>query len=834
MKNQSKGKKALNLFSQKTRGLLIAGMFCISLISTAYPQGIVTGGTYKIIARHSGKVLEVLNGGTANGTNVQQAAFTDSAYQKWVITDVGGGYWKMCPMHRTNAALRKSASNVEMRSYTDEDTRHWGLVDVGDGYFQIMAKGLNQCVTIAAGSTDDGANAAVVDADVSLKYQHFRFESTTGGTPTLSVDPLILPLGFSGVSTPSVEQTYTIKGTSLSPESGDITITAPSPFEISVTSGSGFAPSATVPYTGGTLATKTVYVRFTPSAIESYSGLISNSGGGAAKLDVAVNGKGADYSSPKLIVSKTSLPVGYVLVNKPSREMAYTITGYGLTPASGNITITAPLGFEVSKNSGTGFASSLTLPYAGGGLLETSIFARLIPTEIKSYSGNITNTGGGISTLDIAVSGTGVNLPQAGRPVGFGQHTTGGHGGTIVTVATYEELEDYASREGAYIIMVKDTIEKTDGGMMDVTSNKSIIGIGANATIKGFGLKMGLQTDDYVTSPPENRIKNVIIQNLTFTDSPDDNINATMFTENIWIDHCAFYTQADGAIDIIRGCDWATISWCHFVGCAKTSLIGSNDFNEHQSAGRLHTTYHNNSFWYTKSRNPRARYGKVHCFNNQIFRMGDYGIGVGHKGNLFIENQYFWRAGDAWQLMYEGGHEGILTNAGWVRETGNIYDTDCGRHPTVMPPDSALWHPLEFYYYEAKSAEWVRDTLCVTDISDINNPKILSQLTGPKAGISTGIEDVILPAGKGFSFTQNYPNPFNEATTLKYNLFKPENVLIKIYDYTGKELGTLENAFQTVGQHEVIWQPKGLSNGIYFIRLQVGDNSETMKIILQN
>ncbi len=46
--------------SMKTKCLFIVGIFCLSLINVAYSQGVVDGETYRIIARHSGKVLEVL------------------------------------------------------------------------------------------------------------------------------------------------------------------------------------------------------------------------------------------------------------------------------------------------------------------------------------------------------------------------------------------------------------------------------------------------------------------------------------------------------------------------------------------------------------------------------------------------------------------------------------------------------------------------------------------------------------------------------------------------------------------------------------------------------
>lgn len=84
-----------------------------------------------------------------------------------------------------------------------------------------------------------------------------------------------------------------------------------------------------------------------------------------------------------------------------------------------------------------------------------------------------------------------------------------------------------------------------------------------------------------------------------------------------------------------------------------------------------------------------------------------------------------------------------------------------------------------------------------------------------------------------FNLNQNYPNPFNPSTTIKYNLFKSVIVNLKIYNLAGQEIETLINKYQIAGKHELKWIADGLSSGIYFYRLHVGEFSETKKLILQ-
>jgi Tol biopolymer transport system component len=86
---------------------------------------------------------------------------------------------------------------------------------------------------------------------------------------------------------------------------------------------------------------------------------------------------------------------------------------------------------------------------------------------------------------------------------------------------------------------------------------------------------------------------------------------------------------------------------------------------------------------------------------------------------------------------------------------------------------------------------------------------------------------------KDFKLMQNYPNPFNPSTTIKYNLDRPDNVLLTVYNVLGKKIETLVNEYQPVGEYEITWQPEGLASGVYFNRLQTGVYSETKKLILQ-
>jgi len=121
--------------------------------------------------------------------------------------------------------------------------------------------------------------------------------------PTITVSPSSLNFGYVAPGSTSGEMSYTMAGIVLSPESGNITITPPANFEVSFTSGSGFSKSAiTAAYSSGILDPLTVYVRFKPTGITSYSGSITHSGGTAANQEVNLAGSGITYCTPSASV----------------------------------------------------------------------------------------------------------------------------------------------------------------------------------------------------------------------------------------------------------------------------------------------------------------------------------------------------------------------------------------------------------------------------------------------------------------------------------------------------------------------------------------------------
>jgi len=96
---------------------------------------------------------------------------------------------------------------------------------------------------------------------------------------------------------------------------------------------------------------------------------------------------------------------------------------------------------------------------------------------------------------------------------------------------------------------------------------------------------------------------------------------------------------------------------------------------------------------------------------------------------------------------------------------------------------------------------------------------------------------------EGFILYQNYPNPFNPSTKIKFTLTPSlslrervsegqERVTLNIFDVLGNEVATIVDEYKPAGSYEVTFNSAGLSSGIYFYQLSVGDLKTTKPMLL--
>lgn len=107
-------------------------------------------------------------------------------------------------------------------------------------------------------------------------------------------------------------------------------------------------------------------------------------------------------ATPLITVTGSLSNFGDVLLGNSSAEQTYTVEGSNL---SNDISINAPVGFEISLTSGSGFTDSIGLSQIGGSVITTTIYARFSPVVLGAASGNISHSSTGATTVNQPVNG---------------------------------------------------------------------------------------------------------------------------------------------------------------------------------------------------------------------------------------------------------------------------------------------------------------------------------------------------------------------------------------------------------------------------------------------
>ncbi len=177
------------------------------------------------------------------------------------------------------------------------------------------------------------------------------------------------------------------------------------------------------------------------------------------------------------------------------------------------------------------------------------------------------------------------------------------------------------------------------------------------------------------------------------------------------------------------------------------------------------------------------------------------------NGELFM--QYSVDEGETWSMPLN------ITNS----PTPDCFEGHCA---------SDLWPSL---------ADKVDDYLHIFYVCDCGGPNFWNE---PQANYLlylaypnplTGLTDRDNLPGK-FELFHNYPNPFNINTTIKYSLKEKDAISLSIYNITGQKVATLFEGKQEAGDHQITWDAKDISSGIYFAKLETEDKSQSIRMTL--
>ena len=90
---------------------------------------------------------------------------------------------------------------------------------------------------------------------------------------------------------------------------------------------------------------------------------------------------------------------------------------------------------------------------------------------------------------------------------------------------------------------------------------------------------------------------------------------------------------------------------------------------------------------------------------------------------------------------------------------------------------------------------------------------------------------------ENFELKGNYPNPFNPVTVIPFTLPMQADVLIEVFDISGRRVARITDRQYEAGHHQVSFDAGSLASGVYLIRavmrsVEGGDHQFTRKMAL--
>jgi len=129
-------------------------------------NGILSGGTYKLMNRASGLMIDVPGGQNTNALQLQQWTDNNATAQRWVVDDVGSS----TNVYRLTSVSSSDGKVMDVRNGTANDgeaiqlmqsfgnnAQRFRLIKLSNGYWSLLNVSSNKAVEVAGSSTSNGA-----------------------------------------------------------------------------------------------------------------------------------------------------------------------------------------------------------------------------------------------------------------------------------------------------------------------------------------------------------------------------------------------------------------------------------------------------------------------------------------------------------------------------------------------------------------------------------------------------------------------------------------------------------------------------------------------------
>ncbi|MDB5203395.1 MAG: hypothetical protein JWQ27_2804 [Ferruginibacter sp.] len=281
----------------------------------------------------------------------------------------------------TNAGSPGFTLTVDGTNFTAASVVAWNGSDRTTTF--VNSTQLTAAIPATDVATAGSASVAVTTpgAAAASNAQTFTINAVSGGTFTLT--QTLADFGNVCINTTAGPNSFILSGNNLDgSNSSTITIAALAGFSYSETSGGTYTPTLSFTYTGNSFTGKEIFVKFSPTAVQSYNGDILINGGSVVNYPVPA--KGAGINQPPAVTTNPATSVTATTAVLPG-----TISFIGCAP------VTA-YGIEYSPNSGFVEGTGTIVPASNlsGGNFSVSISGLAPNTRyyFKAYATNSLGT----------------------------------------------------------------------------------------------------------------------------------------------------------------------------------------------------------------------------------------------------------------------------------------------------------------------------------------------------------------------------------------------------------------------------------------------------------
>lgn len=205
---------------------------------------------------------------------------------------------------------------------------------------------------------------------------------------------------------------------------------------------------------------------------------------------------------------------------------------------------------------------------------------------------------------------------------------------------------------------------------------------------------------------------------------------------------------------------------------------------------------------------------------------------TGRTGGVYVSQDF----GATWQRT---SLDSVPVSALGLYGGGNIHAGIGNHYYPGFQNYAGFWMSLDF------GNSWVQKNDGIEQLSnralsciEYHYPHVYIGIPG--AGIfRRSIDEVVSVYGNSSAIPvsvellQNYPNPFNPSTTIKFSVSRKTDVSLDLFDASGRRVcGILNGTTKDPGIHSIELDGSSYSSGVYYLILNAGNVSKSLKIVL--